>query len=231
MQYISMMKPGKPDLPASMTDDDRIVFGKHAEYLRSKFAEDRIIFAGPSMEANGEHFAVVVLSAETKDQAVQIMNADPAVESGLLTSHVTEFEVFLSRKFDGDAPSELKTERKATASICYVEIPAPDIEKAGAFYSSIFGWQIKPSNLSETSYWEFRTGDGQISGGFVQERAPHQGGVLLYLKVEDIESTLRQIEANGGAVTKKRTDIGGSHGFSAFFDDPNGNRMGLYSLA
>lgn len=143
---------------------------------------------------------------------------------------ITE-EVLDDCSIKSEVPSTSSTQPQEVASVCYVEIPAPDIEKAGTFYSSIFGWQIKPSNLSETPYWEFQTGDGQISGGLVQERAAHDGGVLLYLKVKDIDATLRRITAQGGTVIMEKTDIGGGHGFSAFFDDPNGNRMGLYSFS
>jgi predicted enzyme related to lactoylglutathione lyase len=119
---------------------------------------------------------------------------------------------------------------RVPAAICYVEIPAPDIEKAGSFYASVFGWQIKPSTLSDTPYWEFRTGDGQLTGGLVQERPAVTGGTVLYLKVESIDATLASIVASGGTVTMPKAEIGGGHGFSAFFEDPNGNRLGLYAV-
>jgi predicted enzyme related to lactoylglutathione lyase len=120
-------------------------------------------------------------------------------------------------------------QQSTAAPICYVEIPAPDIEKAGSFYSSVFGWEMRPSNLSEAAYWEFRTGDDQISGGLVQGRTAHDVGVLLYIKVKDIDSILRVIAASGGTIAMPKTDIGGGHGASALFIDPNGNRIGLIS--
>lgn len=219
--FISVMKPGKAGMPESMTAEDRTVFGMHTAYLRKHVADGKIVFAGPSVEEGEEHFAIVVLSTGSKNEAVQIMNADPAVAHGLLTSHVTEFEVFASRRVADEQPT--------AAEICYVEIPAPDIEKAGAFYSTVFGWQIKPSPLAGSPYWEFRTGDDQLSGGLVQGRPPANAGVLLYLKVQDIDEALRQIQVKGGVVASPKAEIGGGYGYSALFEDPNGNRMGLYS--
>ena len=95
--FISLMKPGKPGLPDSMTEDDKRQFGQHVAYLKSTFAEGKIVFAGPSTEVGEEHFAIVVLDTSDKSQAVAIVNADPAVASGLLLSHVTEFSIFLER--------------------------------------------------------------------------------------------------------------------------------------
>ena len=115
-------------------------------------------------------------------------------------------------------------------TICYLEIPAPDVEKAGAFYSVVFGWSIKSSNLSDKMYWEFSTGEGQLSGGLDPALHVQDGGVLLYLKVENIAETLTAVEAAGGSVVRKKFDIGGGYGFSALFKDPNGNRLGLFSV-
>lgn len=235
-QFISIMHPGKPGLPHSMTADDRMKFGLHVEYLRSKFKEGNIIFAGPSVEENEEHFAIVVLDALTKENAIEIMNNDPAVACGLLTSHVTAFDVFLSRKFE-EADSSSKTSPTGTtasgsqspAQICYVEIPAPDLEKASSFYSAVFDWTVTPSNLNDSPYWEFRSGDRGMTGGLVQNRPPRAGGALFYLNVTDIENTLNHIERAGGTVVRKKFEIGGGHGFSALFKDPNGNELGLFA--
>jgi hypothetical protein len=40
-----------------------------------------------------------VLNTKDKAEADAVMNADPAVSIGILTSHVTAFQVFLSREF------------------------------------------------------------------------------------------------------------------------------------
>lgn len=115
------------------------------------------------------------------------------------------------------------------SAICYLEIPAPNIEKAGSFYSFIFGWKIKPSSLTDKPYWEFSTGEGLLTGGLDSSKEATPGGVILYLKVADIESTLEKIALFGGSVLRPKFDIGGGYGWSAIFKDPNGNTLGLYS--
>ena len=118
-----------------------------------------------------------------------------------------------------------------SSPICYVEIPAPDLEKAGSFYRSVFGWNITPSNLTDLRYWMFSTGEGKLTGGFSSELPVGDGGALLYLQVADIDQTLAAIEKAGGTVVFPKEAIGADYGYSAQFKDPNGNRMGLYTPA
>ena len=114
--------------------------------------------------------------------------------------------------------------------IVYLEIPAPDIEKAGTFYSSVFGWSINRSSLSDThEYWMFNSGEDSLSGGFDTNKKPQDGGVIIYLKVDDIPTALDSIKKAGGIVTREKFDIGDEYGFSATFKDPNGNHLGLWA--
>jgi len=74
--------------------------------------------------------------------------------------------------------------------IVYLEIPAPNIEKAGSFYSSVFGWIIERSNLSGYEYWMFNTGENSLTGALDSNKPVLAGGVIIYLKVDDIKATL-----------------------------------------
>lgn len=115
------------------------------------------------------------------------------------------------------------------STICYLEIPAPSIEKAGAFYKSVFKWKITPSDLTDKEYWEFSTGEGHLTGGLDSSKNVIAGGVILYLKVENIETTLAKIVQYGGSVESTKFEIGSGYGYSAIFNDPNGNSLGLFS--
>ena len=114
------------------------------------------------------------------------------------------------------------------APIRYVEIPAPDMEKAETFYGTVFGWKMEPSRLSDQKYTMFSTGEGELTGGLDSSRSAMDGGPVLYLQVEDIDTSLESIRRAGGAILRAREDIGGAYGFSAMFRDPNGNVLGLW---
>jgi uncharacterized protein YciI len=91
--FIAMLHPGRPDLPATMTEAEAEAIGEHSAHLERHFGEGSILFAGFSPEV---HVGIVVLECPTKDEASRIMAADPAVERGVLTCEVSDFEVFLA---------------------------------------------------------------------------------------------------------------------------------------
>ena len=113
-----------------------------------------------------------------------------------------------------------------TAPICHVNIPAPDLAKAKAFYAKVFGWKCTPMRgMDWYSFWSV----GEVSGGFDADAKPSRGGVTLYLAVADIPAAVRKVQRAGGKAVRPKTEIPGGMGFMATFDDPNGNRMGLWS--
>ena len=109
--------------------------------------------------------------------------------------------------------------------ICYLEIPAMTAEASAAFYSSIFGWKVRKRGDGELAFDD----TGGVSGTWVKEsdRTPDER-TRTYIMVDDIEDSLKQIEAAGGRVLHGRTAIGAGMGAFAIFADPVGNEFGLY---
>jgi uncharacterized protein len=118
--------------------------------------------------------------------------------------------------------------RRTLPAICHIEIPAPDMAKAKAFYTKVFGWTVEqPPGFEGYALWR---SEG-VSGGFDSSAKPaKRGGPRLYLAVPDIPRKLKQIGKAGGKITKGKTEIGGGFGFFASFLDPNGNPMCVWSL-
>ena len=112
------------------------------------------------------------------------------------------------------------------AQICHINIPAPDLAAAKAFYTKVFGWKCSAMRgLTGYSFWSA----GDISGGFDAFVKPAKNGVTLFLAVSDIPAALKKIGRAGGKAVRAKTAIPGNYGFMATFLDPNGNGMGLWS--
>ena len=109
-------------------------------------------------------------------------------------------------------------------SICHVEVPGPDLDKMQAFYGSLFDWQFVPMG---PTYLLFTAGED--GGGIDSEMEVRDGGVTLVLAVPDIDAKLAEIEAAGGEKLTEKTAISEDHGYYAYFRDPCGNKMGLWS--
>jgi hypothetical protein len=110
--------------------------------------------------------------------------------------------------------------------IVHIEFSAKDREEAGKFYSDLFDWNVQ--QMPEMNYAMFETGEG-VGGGLnpVQENNP-AGTVAVYVGTDDIEATLKRVDVLGGKVIMPKTEIPNT-GWFAFFLDPTGNQIGLYT--
>jgi predicted enzyme related to lactoylglutathione lyase len=108
--------------------------------------------------------------------------------------------------------------------ICYLEIPATNIEQSSSFYEKVFGWKTRRRG---DGHLAFDDGVGEVSGSWVLGRKPSTDvGLLMYVMVDSVEETLKAIVANGGRIVQP---IGGdAPEITARFSDPTGNVLGLY---
>jgi predicted enzyme related to lactoylglutathione lyase len=108
--------------------------------------------------------------------------------------------------------------------ICYLEIPAQDIDRSVKFYEAVFGWRIRKRGDGK---FAFDDGVGEVSGTWVTGRAPSGApGILIYIMVDSVAATLEKIEANGCEIVQQ---IGAdAPEITARFRDPGGNVLGLY---
>ena len=111
-------------------------------------------------------------------------------------------------------------------NVVHVEIPAANVEAAGKFYQELLGWKITRDDTLNYAMWEAGDGSG---GGFpaVSDDTP-AGHVLVYIHSDDIEADLKKVEELGGKVIHPKSEIPQT-GWYAFFQDPTGNVLGLYT--
>jgi len=112
-------------------------------------------------------------------------------------------------------------------NIVHVEIPSANVEGAGEFYQSLFGWKIMP--MPDMNYTMWEAGEGDEYGGFPQVSDENPAGqVLIYIASDDIEADLKNVEKLGGKVIHPKAEIPGM-GWFAVFQDPTGNVLALYT--
>src|SRR3954454_17603175 len=121
--------------------------------------------------------------------------------------------------------------------VVHFEIPYDDADRAHAFYSEAFGWQLQ--TMPQMGYTMVTTtpaddsgrpGEaGGINGGMLARQGPITGPVIT-IGVEDLDDALARVEKLGGKVAIGRQPVGGM-GFSAYFHDTEGNLIGLWQNA
>jgi predicted enzyme related to lactoylglutathione lyase len=112
----------------------------------------------------------------------------------------------------------------ATGKICYIEIPATDIERSAEFYSQAFGWQIRERGDGHTA---FDDTVGEVSGTWVLDRPPSsQPGVMIYVMVADADAAVDGVLRAGGEIVQPIDPD--AHERVATFRDPAGNVLGIY---
>jgi uncharacterized protein len=112
----------------------------------------------------------------------------------------------------------------SNGKICYIEMPAIDIDRSSTFYKEVFGWRIRERGNGSIA---FDDTVGEVSGTWVLGRkASIEPGLLIYIMVDSVAATIDAVIANGGKIVQP---IGGdAPEITARFSDPAGNVLGLY---
>lgn len=109
-------------------------------------------------------------------------------------------------------------------AIDYVELAAPDVAAAKAFYAAAFGWTFNDYG-SEYAAIRNRDGDGEV-GGLTAAATASSGGVLVLIYSQDLDASVHAVEEAGGTVTRPPFEYPGGRRFH--FTDPAGNELGVY---
>lgn len=115
--------------------------------------------------------------------------------------------------------------------VVHFEIYADDVERAIAFYQTVFGWKI--AQVGGMDYWLIATGKGEpgIDGGLMKRERPTQGAVPQFaftctVDVEDVQAVFAAALAAGGSEVHAPGPVPGV-GYQAYVRDTEGNHLGL----
>ena len=123
-------------------------------------------------------------------------------------------------------------------SVVHFEIPAKDPKRASAFYNKAFGWMI--TEIPGFEYWSVATtmsdkdgrptSPGAINGGMGRRGKTAPKLPTVTIQVADMDAALATVKQLGGKITGKKSPVG-SMGFSGYFEDTEGNVIGLWQSA
>jgi len=104
-------------------------------------------------------------------------------------------------------------------ALCWNELGTNDTEKAGDFYTTLFGWS-RENMPGPMEYTVFKNGGDGIAGMYkiTPEMGPIPPHWMVYFAVSDCDATVQKTTANGGGVIKPAEDIPGIGRFAILRD-------------
>jgi predicted enzyme related to lactoylglutathione lyase len=115
-------------------------------------------------------------------------------------------------------------------SPCWLDLGAPDVGAAAAFYGTVFGWRFElygESGDDGPQYGALKQ-DGNAVGGIGKlTEAGARPAWTLYFNTSDADATAQAVERGGGTVRVPPTDAG-DMGRMAQFTDPQGGQFAVW---
>jgi predicted enzyme related to lactoylglutathione lyase len=118
----------------------------------------------------------------------------------------------------------IKAPTYRTGKICYIEIPATDVEQSAEFYRRAFGWQTRQRGDGSTA---FDDTVNEVSGTWVLGRPiATEPGLMVYIMVASAARSIEAVRSAGGEIVHQVDPH--AREVVATFRDPAGNVIGIY---
>ncbi|MFL6139167.1 MAG: YciI family protein [Frankiaceae bacterium] len=97
-EWLYFVHPPRENFAATMTDEERAVWGEHFERFKRLLADGVIVLVGPTL---GEvNTGIAVFEAPNEETARRIMDDDPVLAGGYARGELRPFRVSLLRGRD-----------------------------------------------------------------------------------------------------------------------------------
>lgn len=114
--------------------------------------------------------------------------------------------------------------------IVWADIPCVDVARAKDFYSHVTGYPawFMPETDDKIALLGGPEGGGRVVSADLYEGTPSHDGSTVYLSSQgDIDGMVERVREAGGTVLQEKRFMGEMVGWIAFFEDSEGNRIGI----
>ncbi len=109
----------------------------------------------------------------------------------------------------------------------WTDVSSPDVERTGAFYCDLFGWDLSPDMGPDAGgYRLFFQAGSSVAGIGPNEGAPPAW--TTYINVDDIDAAADRVPGAGGTLAVPTMDLPDDSGRIAYAVDPAGGFFGLF---
>lgn len=117
--------------------------------------------------------------------------------------------------------------------VAWFEIPVSDMDRAKAFYETVFDIEISLQDIGGVMM-AFFPSNPEAPGAMgslmkYESYIPSHEGTLIYFNSDNVQIELDKIEDAGGKILQGKAQISPEIGYMGVFQDTEGNRIALYS--
>ena len=115
--------------------------------------------------------------------------------------------------------------------VMWFDIVSADPGRARDFYTQLFDWTAAaPPELGGYTLVDTGAPAVEVGGGIaVAQDGGMPPGILMYVRVEDLDATLSKAAALGGSTVQAPLQLPGDNGSIAVLADPEGHAVGLWA--
>ena len=85
--YVYRLIPPRPTFHEDMSEEERAIMARHAEYWAGLVERGGVVVYGPVVDSTGS-WGLGVVRAASRDEVVALAQADPAISSGMATFEI-----------------------------------------------------------------------------------------------------------------------------------------------
>ncbi len=119
------------------------------------------------------------------------------------------------------------------AKVVWFDIPVTDMSRAVDFYQAVTGQELMRLAVAGSKETAIFAQDEDGSGGclfMAPEDTPSHFKSRVYFDAgSDLDAWLERVMGAGGQVLVPKTPVQGNRGYYAYFEDSEGNRVGLHA--
>ena len=92
LEFISTLRPKRPDFLATMTLDEQAIMGQHMAYTKQLFDQGKIVLGGAATDGA---IGVIVWRVDSAEEMQRLYDNDPAVKAGIGYPELHPFRIGL----------------------------------------------------------------------------------------------------------------------------------------
>ncbi len=97
MQFLYRLTPVRVEMvTVGATREEQAIVSEHFAHLEALTGQGVVLLVGRTQDNSPRTFGIVIFQAESLEQALEIMNSDPAVVKGIMRAELFPFRIALA---------------------------------------------------------------------------------------------------------------------------------------